>query len=413
MNIEEDHIWHPYANIPNKVSTYHVESADGVHLNFKNGLQVIDGMSSWWCMIHGYNNNFMNEAIKSQIDKVSHVMFGGLTHQPAIDLCKKLISLTPKGLDKVFFADSGSVSVEVSLKMALQYWQNKGYQEKSKFITPRGGYHGDTFGAMSVCDPNNGMHHLFKGVLPKHFFVERPKMDNAEEALHDLDSQLKKNHEQIAAMILEPIVQGAGGMNIYHRDYLKGVRHLCDKHDVLLIVDEIATGFGRTGELFGCNHADISPDIMCVGKALTGGYMTMAAAITNQNISDTVGVLMHGPTFMANPLSCSAANASIDLLLKNDWKKRIIEIQSLLAEELLPLKNYESVYDARVIGAIGVLELKKPLDMKSTQEKLIKYGVWLRPYGKLLYTMPPFIITDQELLKITNAMREVVRNLES
>ena len=413
MNIEEDHIWHPYANIPNKVSTYHVESADGVHLNFKNGLQVIDGMSSWWCMIHGYNNNFMNEAIKSQIDKVSHVMFGGLTHQPAIDLCKKLISLTPKGLDKVFFADSGSVSVEVSLKMALQYWQNKGYQEKSKFITPRGGYHGDTFGAMSVCDPDNGMHHLFKGVLPKHFFVERPKMDNAEEALHDLDSQLKKNHEQIAAMILEPIVQGAGGMNIYHRDYLKGVRHLCDKHDVLLIVDEIATGFGRTGELFGCNHADISPDIMCVGKALTGGYMTMAAAITNQNISDTVGVLMHGPTFMANPLSCSAANASIDLLLKNDWKKRIIEIQSLLAEELLPLKNYESVYDARVIGAIGVLELKKHLDMKSTQEKLIKYGVWLRPYGKLLYTMPPFIITDQELLKITNAMREVVRNLES
>jgi len=413
VNIEEDHIWHPYANIPNKVSTYHVESADGVHLNFKNGLQVIDGMSSWWCMIHGYNNNFMNEAIKSQIDKVSHVMFGGLTHQPAIDLCKKLISLTPKGLDKVFFADSGSVSVEVSLKMALQYWQNKGYQEKSKFITPRGGYHGDTFGAMSVCDPDNGMHHLFSGVLPKHFFVERPKMDNVEEALHDLDSQLKKNHEQIAAMILEPIVQGAGGMNIYHRDYLKGVRHLCDKHDVLLIVDEIATGFGRTGELFGCNHADISPDIMCVGKALTGGYMTMAAAITNQNISDTVGVLMHGPTFMANPLSCSAANASIDLLLKNDWKKRIIEIQSLLAEELLPLKNYESVYDARVIGAIGVLELKKPLDMKSTQEKLIKYGVWLRPYGKLLYTMPPFIITDQELLKITNAMREVVRNLES
>lgn len=413
MNIEEDHIWHPYANIPNKVSTYHVESADGVHLNFKNGLQVIDGMSSWWCMIHGYNNNFMNEAMKSQIDKVSHVMFGGLTHQPAIDLCKKLISLTPKGLDKVFFADSGSVSVEVSLKMALQYWQNKGYQEKSKFLTPRGGYHGDTFGAMSVCDPDNGMHHLFKGVLPKHFFVERPKMDNAEEALHDLDSQLKKNHEQIAAMILEPIVQGAGGMNFYHRDYLKGVRHLCDNYNVLLIVDEIATGFGRTGELFGCNHADISPDIMCVGKALTGGYMTMAAAITNQNISDTVGVLMHGPTFMANPLSCSAANASIDLLLKNDWKKRIIEIQSLLAEELLPLKNYESVYDARVIGAIGVLELKKPLDMKSTQEKLIKYGVWLRPYGKLLYTMPPFIITDQELLKITNAMREVVRNLES
>jgi len=410
VNIELNHIWHPYANIPNKVPTYHVESADGVYLNFKNGQRVIDGMSSWWCMIHGYNNAFMNKAIKSQIDKVSHVMFGGLTHQPAIDLCEKLINLTPEGLDKVFFADSGSVSVVVSLKMALQYWQNKGHQRKSKFITPKGGYHGDTFGAMSVCDPGKGMHHLFKGVLPKHFFVEKPNADNTKEALSDLESHLNKNHEQIAAMILEPIVQGAGGMNIYAREYLKGVRLLCDKYNVLLIADEIATGFGRTGEFFGCNHADISPDIMCVGKALTGGYVTMAAAITNQDISNTVGVLMHGPTFMANPLSCAAANASIDLLLSNDWKKRVIEIQSLLEEELLPMKDYASVSDARVIGAIGVLELEKPLDMKRAQEKLINCGVWLRPYGKLLYTMPPFIITDQELLKITDAMREVVRN---
>ena len=412
MNIEENHIWHPYANIPNKVPTYQVDSAEGVYLNLKNGHRVIDGMSSWWCMIHGYNNATLNKAIKSQVDKVSHVMFGGLTHQPAIDLCEKLINLTPKGLDKVFFADSGSVSVEVSLKMALQYWQNKGLKAKSKFITPRGGYHGDTFGAMSVCDPDNGMHHLFKDVLDKHFFVKQPKLGNTKEALSDLESHLIKNHQSIAAMILEPIVQGAGGMNIYDDDYLKGVRILCDKHNILLIVDEIATGFGRTGELFGCNHGNISPDIMCIGKSLTGGYMTMAAAITNKEVSDTVGVLMHGPTFMANPLSCSAANASIDLLLSYDWKQRVSEIQGILSEQLIPMREYNSVFDVRVIGAIGVVELNSPLDMKKAQEILIDNGVWLRPYGKLLYTMPPFIVTDQELLKITRAMNEVLSNLE-
>ena len=412
MNIEENHIWHPYANIPNKVPTYQVDSAEGVYLNLKNGNRVIDGMSSWWCMIHGYNNVTLNKAIKSQIDKVSHVMFGGLTHQPAIDLCEKLINLTPKGLDKVFFADSGSVSVEVSLKMALQYWQNKDLKEKSKFITPRGGYHGDTFGAMSVCDPDNGMHHLFKDVLAKHFFVKQPKLDNTKEALSDLESHLITNHQSIAAMILEPIVQGAGGMNVYDDDYLKGVRILCDKYNILLIIDEIATGFGRTGELFGCNHANISPDIMCIGKALTGGYMTMAAVITNQKVSDTVGVLMHGPTFMANPLSCSAANASIELLLSYDWKKRVSEIQRALREQLIPMKEYKSVFDVRVIGAIGVVELNSILDMKKAQEILIDNGVWLRPYGKLLYTMPPFIVTDQELLKITRAMNEVLSNLE-
>ena len=411
MNIEENHIWHPYANIPNKVPTYQVDSAEGVYLNLKNGHRVIDGMSSWWCMIHGYNNATLNKAIKSQVDKVSHVMFGGLTHQPAIDLCEKLINLTPKGLDKVFFADSGSVSVEVSLKMALQYWQNKGLKAKSKFITPRGGYHGDTFGAMSVCDPDNGMHHLFKDVLTKHLFVKQPKLNNTKEALSDLESHLIKNHQSIAAMILEPIVQGAGGMNIYDDDYLKGVRILCDKHNILLIVDEIATGFGRTGELFGCNHANISPDIMCIGKALTGGYMTMAAAITNKEVSDTVEVLMHGPTFMANPLSCSAANASIELLLSYDWKHRVSEIQGILSEQLIPMREYNSVFDVRVIGAIGVVELNSSLDMKKAQEILIDNGVWLRPFGKLLYTMPPFIVTDQELLKITRAMNEVLSNL--
>ena len=408
MNIDENHIWHPYANIPNKVPTYHVESAEGVYLNFKNGARIIDGMSSWWCMIHGYNNSYINDAVKSQIDKVSHVMFGGLTHQPAIDLCEKLINLTPKGLDKVFFADSGSVSVEVSLKMAIQYWQNKGQKEKSYFVTPRGGYHGDTFGAMSVCDPNKGMHHLFSEVLPKHYFVNQPKYDNTDEALSDLESRLSKSHKKIAAMILEPIVQGAGGMNIYEMDYLKGARALCDKYNVLMIVDEIATGFGRTGELFGCNHANIEPDIMCIGKALTGGYMTMAAAITNQKVSETVGVLMHGPTFMANPLACSAAIASIDLLLESNWKKRVSEIETILRDQLMPLQSHQSIFDVRVLGAIGVIEFKEALDMKKTQEKLIESGVWLRPYGRLLYTMPPFVISDNELLVITQAMAEIV-----
>ena len=410
MNIEENHIWHPYANIPNKVPTYHVESAEGVYLNFKNGARIIDGMSSWWCMIHGYNHAYINDAIKSQIDKVSHLMFGGLTHKPAIDLCEKLINLTPKGLDRVFFADSGSVSVEVSLKMAIQFWQNKGQKEKSYFVTPRGGYHGDTFGAMGVCDPNKGMHHLFSEVLPKHYFVNQPKLKNTQDALSDLEARLSKSHQSIAAMILEPIIQGAGGMNIYEVDYLKGARALCDKYNVLMIVDEIATGFGRTGELFGCNHANVEPDIMCIGKALTGGYMTMAAAITNQEVSETVGVLMHGPTFMANPLACSAASASIDLLLKSNWKKRVTEIETILEDQLMPFKSHQSIFDVRVLGAIGVIEFNEVLDMKKIQEKLIESGVWLRPYGKLLYTMPPFVISDEELLVITQAMVGVVNN---
>ena len=407
MNIDEQHIWHPYAKIPNTVASHLVESADGVYLNFKNGNRVIDGMSSWWSMIHGYNNSYINQAMKSQIDSVSHVMFGGLTHQPAIDLCEKLIKITPQGLDKVFFADSGSVSVEVSLKMALQYWQNKGKINKSRFVTPRGGYHGDTFGAMSVCDPQTGMHHLFKDVLPQHYFVTQPTLGNTKEALTDLENTLEKSHNKIAAMILEPIVQGAGGMNIYEADYLKGVRDLCHRYDILMIVDEIATGFGRTGELFGCDHAGISPDILCLGKALTGGYMTMAAALTNSEVAETIGVLMHGPTFMGNPLSCSAANASIEILLNSDWKKRILQIQSLLNSQLLPLRGEQNVVDIRVIGAIGVIEFEKPLDMKSTQERLINDGVWLRPYGKLLYTMPPYIISDKELTTITQAMIRV------
>ena len=404
MNFDNQHVWHPYAKIPNDVPTYLVESADGVYLNLNDNRRVIDGMSSWWSVIHGHNNPALNQSMKDQIDRVSHVMFGGLTNQPAIEICKKLIEITPTNLDKVFLADSGSVSVEVSLKMALQYWYNKGLRDKTRFVTPRGGYHGDTFGAMAVCDPENGMHHLFSDVLPQHFFANRPTIGNTSEALLDLEKILKKNHQRIAAMILEPIVQGAGGMNIYEPEYLKGAKKLCDNYNVLLIVDEIATGFGRTGKLFGCEHADVSPDILCLGKSLTGGYMTMSAALTTAEVAETVGVLMHGPTFMGSPLSSSVANASIDLLLSSDWQTKVIEIEKILKKELLPLKSKETISDVRVIGAIGIIEFKQPLDMRSTQERLIGEGVWLRPYGKLLYTMPPFIISEDELKRITQAM---------
>ncbi len=410
MNFDDQHIWHPYAKIPNTVPTYLVESADSVYLNLEGGRRVIDGMSSWWSMIHGYNNPALNQAIKDQIDCVSHVMFGGLTHQPAIDLCQLLIQITPPGLDKVFLADSGSVSVEISLKMALQYWHNKGRFDKTHFVTPRGGYHGDTFGAMSICDPENGMHHLFQGVLPKHYFVTKPSIGNTSEALSDLNKVLNESHNKIAAMVLEPIVQGAGGMNIYESEYLRKARSLCDAFDVLLIVDEIATGFGRTGKLFACEHAHISPDILCLGKALTGGYMSMAATLSTAEVAETVGVLMHGPTFMGNPLSCSVASRSIDLLLSSEWENGILQIENILKSELLPLQKQKSVSDVRVIGAIGVIEFKSPLDMKLVQENLIENGVWLRPYGKLLYTMPPYVINDVELLTITRAMTAIAHS---
>ena len=408
MNIDENHIWHPYANIPNKVPTYHVESAEGVYLNFKNGARIIDGMSSWWCMIHGYNNAYINDAVKSQIDKVSHVMFGGLTHQPAIDLCEKLINLTPRGLDKVFFADSGSVSVEVSLKMAIQYWQNKGQKEKSYFVTPRGGYHGDTFGAMSVCDPDNGMHHLFSGVLPKHFFVKSPSMVSMDEALQDLELTLRQNANSIAAMILEPVVQGAGGMRIYNPQYLTQAKALCEQFDVLFILDEIATGFGRTGELFALEYVDVTPDILCLGKALTGGYMTLAATLTTDEITNTVGTLMHGPTFMANPLACAVANASIELLLNSPWQDDIARIEKIFHAELSSLRQQDKVADVRILGAIAVIEMKEEIRVEWMQKRLIELGVWLRPYGKLLYTMPPFVITDDELITITKAIKTIV-----
>ncbi|RUM77947.1 MAG: adenosylmethionine--8-amino-7-oxononanoate transaminase [Candidatus Thioglobus sp.] len=408
---DQQHIWHPYAKVPNEIATYLVESASGVYLNLADGTQVVDGMSSWWSAIHGYNHPVLNKAVQTQLGKMSHVMFGGLTHKPAITLAKTLVEITPENLTKVFFTDSGSVSVEVALKMALQYWHNKGQIEKRKFVTIRGGYHGDTFGAMSVCDPDNGMHHLFSGVLPKHFFVKSPSMVPMDEALQDLESALKKNSKSIAAMILEPVVQGAGGMRIYNPQYLTQAKALCEQFDVLFILDEIATGFGRTGELFALEYVDVMPDILCLGKALTGGYMSLAATLTTDEITNTVGILMHGPTFMANPLACAVANASIELLLNSPWQDDIARIEKIFHANLSDLRQNDKVADVRILGAIAVIEMKEEIRVEWSQNRLIELGVWLRPYGKLLYTMPPFVITDDELITITKAIKTVVEEL--
>ena len=405
MNLfDQNNLWHPYAKIPNTISSHQVTSAEGVYLNLDSGKKVIDGMSSWWSVIHGYNNQRLNEAIKTQLDQMSHVMFGGLTHEPAIKLGQKLIEITPDELTKVFFADSGSISVEVALKMALQYWYQKGEKNKTKFVTPFGGYHGDTFGAMSVCDPDNGMHSMFSGVLPKHFFAEKPNLNNTDEALDDLKAIIQKHHHEIAALILEPIVQGAGGMNFYSPEYLSGANQLCKAFNILLIFDEIATGFGRTGKLFALEHAKVVPDILCVGKALTGGYMTLAATITNDEVSNKVGTLMHGPTFMANPLACAVSLESINLLLESDWESSIDMIERELKNGLLPLKEKDSVEDVRVLGAIGVVEMKESIDVEKTQLALIDNGVWLRPFGKLIYAMPPFVSSRSDIHKIISAI---------
>ena len=408
---DQNHIWHPYAKIPNEVKTHVVESADGVYLNLAGNKRVIDGMSSWWSAIHGYNHPTLNQAAQAQLGKMSHVMFGGLTHEPAITLAKTLVDITPEHLSKVFFTDSGSVAVEAALKMALQYWHNQGQSKKHKFVTIRGGYHGDTFGAMSVCDPDNGMHHLFSGVLPQHFFTKSPSTVSMDEALADLESTLKAHSKHIAAMILEPVVQGAGGMKIYNPQYLTKAKALCQQHQVLFILDEIATGFGRTGELFALEYVDVEPDILCLGKALTGGYMTLAATLTTDEISQGIGTLMHGPTFMANPLACSVANASIELLLNSPWQDNIADIETVLSGELSSLKSHDKVADVRILGAIGVVELTQEIDVEKVQNQLIEHGVWLRPYGKLLYTMPPFTISKQELLLITKAIKIVIEEL--
>jgi len=414
LEFERQHVWHPYASMQHPAPVYAVRHAAGVELELEDGRRVIDGMASWWCAIHGYNVPELNAAIEKQLHSMSHVMFGGLTHEPAARLAERLLELAPAGMQHVFFADSGSVSVEVAIKMALQYWQAEKQHGKTRLLTIRNGYHGDTFGAMAVCDPVSGMHHLFSDLLPQHYFADAPAARTDAEwddgQIASFRALIEAHHDEIAAVILEPLVQGAGGMRMYAAEFLRRVRALCDEFHVLLIIDEIATGFGRTGTMFACEQAGISPDIMCVGKALTGGYLTLAAVLTSAEICRGVhadgGVLMHGPTFMANPLACAVALASIDLLLSTDWQQRVRTIETQLTEELAACSDMPGVADVRVKGAIGVLEMNEPVDVARVQERLLEAGVWLRPFGRLLYTMPPFVITPTQLSRVTTAMRE-------
>lgn len=419
LDLDARHVWHPYSAIDSELPVYPVVSASGVRLKLADGRELLDGMASWWCVIHGYNHPRLNQAITDQLADMAHVMFGGLTHPKAVALATKLVEISPEPLQSVFFSDSGSVSVEVAMKMAIQYWHAKGKPQKQHFASLRNGYHGDTFAAMSVCDPVTGMHGLFADSLSQQFFVDAPPagFDRpcSDADMESLRQTLQQHGDRIAALILEPVVQGAGGMRFYAPEYLRRARALCDEYEVLLIADEIATGFGRSGKLFACEHAEISPDIMCVGKSLTGGYLTMAATLTTDAVSTTIsqgdpGLFMHGPTFMANPLACAVALASIELLLESDWQNNIHRISTALEQGLAPCGKLESVNQIRILGAIGVVEMHQPVDMQRIMPLFVEAGIWVRPFGKLVYLMPPYIMNDADIETLTASLHKVLVN---
>ncbi|QCU89393.1 adenosylmethionine--8-amino-7-oxononanoate transaminase [Thiomicrorhabdus sediminis] len=420
LDYDQQHIWHPYAQSPSQIPAIGVAKTQGSIITLADGRELVDGMSSWWATLHGYNHPAITAAMKNQIDTMPHIMFGGLTHEPAIELSRRLVELTPQGLDKVFISDSGSVAVEVAMKIALQYWISQDKPQKHKLMTVKNGYHGDTFATMAVCDPVNGMHSLFKEVLPQHHFCDAPQMgfdaNSDNEDINQVRQMLEQYHQETAAFIIEPIVQGAGGMRFYRPDYLKQLRALCDEFDVLLIADEIATGFGRTGKLFACEWAGISPDIITLGKTLTGGHISLAATLASTHIAETLnsgnpGILAHGPTFMGNPLACAAAVANIDVLLASDWQANIQRIEQHFNDTLLPLKELDGVADVRVLGAIGVIELERSDLGPAVQAAAIENGIWLRPFGKLVYTMPAYNINNHNLRILSSGITKAILNL--